>query len=46
MKHCMIDLETLDVKPTAVILSIGAVVFDPENNKREIDTFYVNILEV
>lgn len=28
MKHIMIDLETLDLVPTSVILSIGAVVFD------------------
>jgi len=28
-----IDIETLDTKPTAVILSIGAVVFDPEAKK-------------
>lgn len=30
MKHCMIDLETLDTTPSSVILSIGAVVFDPD----------------
>lgn len=30
MKHCMIDLETLDTAPTAVILSIGACAFDPQ----------------
>lgn len=29
MTHIMIDLETLDTKPTTVILSIGAVAFDP-----------------
>lgn len=29
MKRIMIDLETLDTKPTALILSLGAVVFDP-----------------
>ena len=29
MQHLMLDLETLDVKPSAVVLSIGAVVFDP-----------------
>lgn len=28
MQHLMIDLETLDTKSTAVILSIGAAVFD------------------
>jgi len=29
MKHAMIDLETLDSVPGGVILSIGAVMFDP-----------------
>lgn len=29
MKHVMIDLETMDTKPSTVILSIGAVKFDP-----------------
>jgi len=28
-RHCMIDLETLAVSPTAVVLSLGAVHFDP-----------------
>ena len=28
-QHCMIDLETNDTHPTAQILSIGAVMFDP-----------------
>lgn len=27
--HCMIDLETMDTRPSAVVLSIGAVLFDP-----------------
>jgi|TARA_Y100000034_G_scaffold68872_1_gene83110 hypothetical protein len=27
--HVMIDIETLDTRPTAVVLSIGAVPFDP-----------------
>lgn len=27
--HIMLDLETLDVKPSAVVVSIGAVAFDP-----------------
>lgn len=30
MAHVMIDLETLGTQPGSVILSIGAVVFDPE----------------
>jgi hypothetical protein len=29
MKHCQIDLETLGTQPGSVILSIGAVLFDP-----------------
>lgn len=28
-RHCMIDLETLSVSPRAVILTLGAVHFDP-----------------
>jgi hypothetical protein len=33
--HVMIDLETVDVIPTATILSIGAVRFDPNGNELE-----------
>ncbi|MGL5421926.1 MAG: 3'-5' exonuclease [Serratia fonticola] len=33
MKHLMIDLETMDKKPTAAITSIGAVFFDPETGE-------------
>lgn len=40
--HIMVDLETLDTEPSAVILSIGSVAFYPGNN--EIDSkFYANI---
>lgn len=28
-QHLMVDLETLDVKPTATVLTLGAVRFDP-----------------
>lgn len=35
--HCMVDLETLDVEPTAHILSIGAVMF---NREQVVDAFY------
>lgn len=40
MSHVMIDLETLGTQPGSVILSIGAVIFDPnatlaECNKKE-----------
>lgn len=31
MSHIMLDLETLDTKTSAVVLSIGAVVFDPSS---------------
>lgn len=31
MKHLMIDIETLDTKPSSVVLSIGAVLFDKDN---------------
>jgi DNA polymerase III epsilon subunit-like protein len=44
--HIMIDLETLDVKPTASILTIGAVKFDPlgeELVRPEMDSFYTKI---
>ena len=31
MLHAMIDLETLDVRPEAVVLSIGIALFNPNN---------------
>jgi len=42
----MIDLETLDVLPTATILTIGAVKFDPfgdEISETEMEKFYVKV---
>lgn len=39
----MIDIETLDDQNTAAIISIGAVVFNPETKHVEDDTFHVNI---
>ena len=42
----MIDLETLDVTPTASILTIGAVKFDPfgdDINDKKADKFYVKV---
>ena len=42
----MIDLETLDVLPTATILTIGAVKFDPfgdELNSPQMEKFYVKV---
>ena len=32
-RHLMVDLETLATSPDAVILTIGAVTFDPASNK-------------
>jgi len=43
MKHFMIDIETLDTENTAAVISIGAVVFDPESQEVEDRTFHVNI---
>ena len=42
----MIDLETLDVLPTATVLTIGAVKFDPfgdDVNEPDCDRFYVKV---
>jgi DNA polymerase III epsilon subunit-like protein len=42
----MIDLETLDVLPTATILTIGAVKFDPfgdDVNEKTCEKFYVKV---
>ena len=42
----MIDLETLDVLPTATILTIGAVKFDPfgdELSEADMEKFYVKV---
>jgi hypothetical protein len=42
----MIDLETLDVLPTATILTIGAVKFDPfgdDINEKKAEKFYVRV---
>lgn len=44
MKHIMLDLETLDTTSSAVVISIGAVAFDPETNALG-DRFYVETTE-
>lgn len=44
MKHIMLDLETLDTASSAVVISIGAVAFDPETNALG-DKFYVEMTE-
>ncbi len=43
MKHMMLDIETLDTENTAAVVSIGAVVFDPETKEVEDRTFHANI---
>ena len=40
MRHVMLDLETLDSKPTACIVSIGAVVMDMERFEISLDECY------
>jgi hypothetical protein len=37
--HCMVDIESLDITPTTIILSIGAVLFT-QNDVRSEHTFY------
>lgn len=44
MNHIMLDLETLDTKTSAVVLSIGAVAFDPYSKDLG-TTFYVEMTE-
>ena len=39
--HAMADFETLGVRPTSAVLSLGAVAFNSEGVLE--DTFYVNI---
>ena len=43
MIHGTIDLETLDTKPSATVLSLGAVKFNPTNNKEPYDELYLKI---
>jgi len=42
--HGMIDLETLDVFPTATVLSLGAVKFDPFSEDEPHSELYLKIL--
>lgn len=44
MKHIMLDLETLDTASSAVVISIGAVAFDPRTSTLG-DRFYVETTE-
>lgn len=41
MKHLMLDLETLDTKSSAVILTLGAVKFDPYSDRDPWDPVYI-----
>lgn len=43
MSHAMIDIETLGTKPGCVVLSIGAVLFDPFGKTVGMYPFYRNI---
>lgn len=43
-KHATIDLETLDTKPSATVLSLGAVKFDPFTDEEPYDELYLKIL--
>lgn len=40
---CMVDIETLDTEPTAAVLSIGAVLFDPNGDSVIDAPFHQNI---
>lgn len=41
--HGMIDLETLDVTPTAIVLSLGAVKFNPFNDSEPHSELYLKL---
>jgi hypothetical protein len=41
--HAMIDLETLDTTPRSVVLSIGGVKFDPNEEGKIFDKFHFRI---
>ena len=43
LKHVMLDLETLGTRADSVILSIGAVKFDPDSGKIDDKAFYASI---
>jgi DNA polymerase III epsilon subunit-like protein len=42
IEHVMVDLETMDNKPTAAITAIGAVAFDPDTGELG-ERFYVKV---
>tara|TARA_Y100001937_G_scaffold118233_1_gene172378 strand:- start:1549 stop:2088 length:540 start_codon:yes stop_codon:yes gene_type:complete len=43
MIHAMIDLETLSTNPNAVILTVGAVKFDPYTSMKPYDDLYFRV---
>ena len=43
MKHLMIDLETLGTKPDCVILTVGAIKFDPYTLDEPANGFYAKL---
>ncbi len=43
MIHAMIDLETLSTNPNAVILTVGAVKFDPYTTMKPYDDLYFRV---
>ena len=45
LTNIMLDLETLDTRPTAVVLSIGAIAFDPLSETLG-DPFYVELSDL
>lgn len=42
--HGMVDLETLDIRPSATVLSLGAVKFDPFSESEPHSELYLKIL--
>ena len=42
-QHIMIDTETLDIGPDAVILSLGAVKFDLDSDEIDDQGFYASV---
>jgi hypothetical protein len=43
--HIMLDLETLDTRTSAVVLSIGAVAFDPHSHSPLGERFYLELTD-
>lgn len=45
MNHIMLDIETLDTSPTSVVVSFGAVVFDPYSISELGEMFYAEFTD-